>query len=177
MRRIVAYTIYFSMLLVPIQLFARSGGPPDDRAGNPPNRANCTQCHSSFGVNTGQGSLQLANFPEEYATGETYNITVQLSDPAARRWSFELTAIGEENERAGNLEVVNGDQTQISDNNGQPQYLMHTRGGTFQGQQNGAEWDFNWTAPEEDVGEIWFYFAGNAANNDGGTGGDRICQG
>jgi|GEM_PF-3065917 len=174
MRKFFINTIYFSVLILPLTLVASSGGPPDELAGNPPNRANCTQCHSSFGVNTGQGSLDLIDFPEEYTTGETYQITINLEDPNASRWGFQLTAIDDGNDRAGDIDVVNGNQTRLSDRNGRPQYLMQRAAGTFRNQRNQAQWVFDWTAPDDDIGEIRFYVAGNAANNNGNTAGDRI---
>ncbi|MGH9972261.1 MAG: PQQ-dependent sugar dehydrogenase, partial [Pyrinomonadaceae bacterium] len=56
------------------------------------------------------------------------------------------------------------------------QYIEHTLAGTFAGQQGGASWRFNWTAPPTDVGTITFYAAGNHANNDGNTSGDHIYR-
>jgi hypothetical protein len=53
-------------------------------------------------------------------------------------------------------------------------YVEHTVSGTFAGTTGGAQWTFNWTAPPTNVGPITFYAAGNQANGDGTSGGDRI---
>jgi hypothetical protein len=57
---------------------------------------------------------------------------------------------------------------------GARQYIEHSASGTFAGQQFGATWVFNWTAPPTNVGPVTFYAAGNHANNDGNTSGDLI---
>jgi hypothetical protein len=78
------------------------------------------------------------------------------------------------NARAGNITLVNRQQTQLSSINGRPQYLKQTSGGTMAGQAQSASWQFDWTAPAEDIGRVTLYYCGNAANSDGGTNGDRI---
>lgn len=167
------FTLLFATT-IPLSSFARSGGPDDGLANNPPNRQNCTSCHSSFGLNSGQGSLALAGLPESYEPGETYRLSLTLSDPNARRWGFELTSLTENNGRAGSIAVVNQQSTQLSNVNDRPQYLKQRSAGTFQGQANNASWEFDWTAPVEGTGDVIFYSAGNAANSDFSTNGDRI---
>jgi len=164
-----------SLLFSPVTGSARSGGPDDNLAGNPPGRQTCVGCHSTFALNSGQGSLRLENLPETYQPGETYRLTLALADPNARRCGFELTSIDADNNKAGALGLVNQQNTQLSGGVGnRPQFIKHTRGGTAAGQANGNSWEFEWTAPNADVGPVTFYFAGNAANNNGGTDGDRI---
>lgn len=154
---------------------AWSSGPPDGYAGDPPDRRTCVACHNSFALNSGQGSLNLDGIPEGYSAGDTYRMTVALSDPNASRWGFELTVLDAENRPVGTLNVVNAQTTQISRGGGEwPDYFKHRSAGTFRGQRNAAQWDFDWTAPDEDAGPVTFYFAANAANNNGATSGDRI---
>lgn len=171
---IIQYFLLILFFLTPVTVLAYPDGPPDGYAGDPPNRATCVACHNSFPLNSGQGRLQLNDLPERFRPGEQYRLTVQLSDPNARRWGFELTALNENNQRAGTIAVVDQNITQISVSN-QRQYLKHTLNGTFRNQANAAQWSFNWTAPdEENPGTITFYIAGNAANNNGSSSGDRI---
>ena len=49
---------------VPMTAWAFSSGPPDGIAGEPPLQSDCTLCHTSFDVNSGDGALDLttANF-------------------------------------------------------------------------------------------------------------------
>lgn len=118
--------------------------------------------------------MNLQGLPESYEPGDTYRLTVTLADQNARRWGFELTALKDNNSRGGTIAVVQAQATQLSGGNNQPQYIKHRSAGTFPGQVNNASWQFDWTAPAEGAGRITFYVTGNAANNDGGTGGDRI---
>ncbi len=169
------YRVLATILFVPSLLFAYAGGPDDGHAGDPPNRSTCVACHNSFQLNSGQGSLRLEGLPEAYAPGEAYRVGIQLADPNARRWGFELTAKLANNNRGGAISVVNNDQTQLSNPGGNAaQYIKHRSAGTFRGQANSAAWSFDWTAPDQDAGQITFYVAGNAANNNGANNGDRI---
>ena len=122
-----------ALLLFPIAVMAYSTGPLDGYSNNPPARQNCTACHTSFGFNSGNGRLELLGLPDSgYHPGSTYRLTVQLSDPNARRWGFEITAIGADHSRLGNLAVVNSALTQISNPAGHsPQYIKHKSAGTF----------------------------------------------
>ncbi|HXC68525.1 MAG TPA: PQQ-dependent sugar dehydrogenase, partial [Pyrinomonadaceae bacterium] len=116
-----------------------------------------------------------------YVPGQTYPITVthQNIDSTRLRWGFQLTVLDTaSDEKAGELQSING-LTQVLNNAGPGsarQYIEHTAAGTFVGQQNGASWTFNWTAPATDVGPVSFYAAGNQANNDGNTSGDYIYR-
>lgn len=171
-------TVYsvFALLFLHSSAFAFSGGPPDGVAGDPPAMSNCTQCHSSFPVNSGNGLLELVfGEPLAYSPGETYEMEVNLSSQdALTRWGFELTVLNSENNMAGELLVTDATNTQLSDNSGaSPDYLKQTATGTYAG-QNSGNWIFSWTAPPEGTGPVTFYTAGNTANNNGSTSGDYI---
>ena len=64
-----------------------------------------------------------------------------------------------------------GTQTSTSGNRS---YLKHNAQGTAPGTSGAKSWTFQWTAPAAGAAEVTLYAAGNAANNDGGSGGDRI---
>jgi hypothetical protein len=131
------------------------------------------------GPQSGQTTLTV---PPTYIPGQTYQITVRHSnsDSTRKRWGFELTALDDGALKAGELQSTDN-LTLVLNNQGPGgarQYIEHTtqRGGdgTFFGQQGGAMWTFNWTAPPTDVGRVTFYAAGNQANGDGNTSGDMI---
>lgn len=167
--------IITSILTIPAVSSARSGSPPNGYAGNPPNNRTCISCHGGFGLNSGQGSLDLSDLPETYEPEGEYEFSLTLADPNAARWGFEFTAINSENDRAGTFTVIDRNNTQLSRPGGDnPEYMKQTRAGTRQGQRQASTWDLQWTAPAEDVGEVRFFFTGNAANNNGRTSGDRI---
>lgn len=158
-----------SLLLVvlPGMVLAYSSGPPNGLTGAP-GEGNCTQCHNSYALNSGDGSLSIAG-PNEYVPGETYNLQVILADPGQSRWGFELTTRGE-----GNLSVVDTEQTQIS-TSGNIQYLKHTSTGTNAGTADGpVTWDFAWTAPADSEDPIRFYAAGLGSDQSFSPSGDYV---
>lgn len=154
--------------LLPLGAMASSGGPPNGHTGAP-GENNCTACHNSHALNSGNGAFSILA-PLVWVPGETYEITVALADPGQSRWGFEATqlGVGTFSESSANL--------QISTSSGN-QYIKHTSAGTFQGLADGpANWVFNWTAPTGDdlPLAVTFYAAGNAADASFGTTGDFI---
>ncbi|MFN2493909.1 MAG: PQQ-dependent sugar dehydrogenase [Pyrinomonadaceae bacterium] len=153
---------------------AFSSGPPAGFTGAP-GEFTCAECHVPPDAGTGRIAVVV---PQTYVPGQTYPITVQSTntDLTRRRWGFELTVLDSADEKAGNLQSANSFTQVLNDQGpgGLRQYIEHTAAGTYAGQQNGASWTFNWTAPAVDVGPVSFYVAGNHANNDGNSSGDNI---
>lgn len=152
-----------------------SGGPPDRLANNPPLNENCTICHFSFDLNSGDGALSLQGLPTQYQPGETYPLTVMLSDPGQARWGFELTVLDDADFYAegGALIVSDAVNTQLSQNiEGTEDYLKHTSIGTYRDTEGPASWNFRWMAP--DLPSVTFYVVGNAADSDDSFIGDYI---
>lgn len=160
----------------PVHAF--SAGPPAGYTGAPGEEPEaCAECHVPADAGTGHISISA---PQSYVPGQTYPITVTHTnaDPTRMRWGFELTVLDTADEKAGNLQNIDG-LSQVLNNSGpgaSRQYIEHTAAGTFIGQQNTASWTFNWTAPATDIGIVTFYAAGNQANNDGNTSGDYIYK-
>ncbi len=155
---------------------AYSSGPPAGFT-HAPGEFDCSECHLQDPNNPGTGHISIVA-PQSYVPGQTYQITVTHtnSDPTRLRWGFELTALDDANQQAGDLQSTDV-RTQVLNNQGpgaSRQYIEHTSSGTFINQQGGASWTFNWTAPATNVGPVTFYVAGNQANNDGNTSGDFI---
>ena len=154
---------------------AFSAGPPAGYTRAPGEEPEaCAECHVPSGSGTGQITIAA---PQTYIPGQTYQITVTHSSPdsSRQRWGFQLTALDDLNTKAGELSNLTT-LTQIITGGpgGNRQYIEHGPGGTFPGQQFGANWTFNWTAPSTNVGVVTFYAAGNQANNDGNTSGDFV---
>ncbi len=145
-------------------VFAFSSGPPDEKTGAP-NENTCAQagCHAGNDLNVSGGSLMLTMIPETYIPNEVYTIVVNLSRTGQSRWGFELTALDADGARAGSFEVDDAGNTQLSEANSK-QYIKHTSIGTAQGTNDTHSWEFQWTAPDADIGPITFYAAGNASN-------------
>ncbi|MBK8231702.1 MAG: hypothetical protein IT349_12860 [Candidatus Eisenbacteria bacterium] len=162
-------------IFAPARALAYHGGPPDGHASDPPLFRNCTSCHSSFTVNSGNGGLNVTGLPAQYTPGETYHLNVILVDPGQRRWGFELTVIQPvSGDEAGTLVVDDAVTTQISEGPGvERDYLKQTADGTFP-TATSASWSFFWVAPLTGTGPAKFYLAGNAANNNANAAGDFI---
>jgi hypothetical protein len=162
-----------SKLIVAIGFFAVvtfalafSGGPPPGFTGAP-GEGNCTECHDSFGevTNRGGGALTITH-PPRYEAGQRLKITVELGQPGQMRWGFQLTALTATNEPVGEFIITDANRTQVIAGEDARMYVEHGADGTFPGTKDGAEWTFDWIAPETDRGPITFYAAGNASNND-----------
>ncbi len=153
------------------------GGAPMGYAGQPPSGNNCVNCHSSFPLNSGDGSLQINGLPAGgYQSGNTYNLSVTLADPGQVRWGFQLTAIyvsGSNYLQAGTLVVTDPTHTTLLVGSGSsPDYLNQTSSGTYNGTPGPTTWNFSWTAPNTSTGTLTFYASGAACNGTGGTSGD-----
>jgi uncharacterized protein (TIGR03437 family) len=160
---------------VPVLIYAYSGG-PDPRKTGAPGDGLCIECHGTQ-ANAGGGNVAIA-FPAglTYTPGTKQRLTVTVTDSAAKRWGFQLTArlaSNETNGQAGSFTPANA-STQVICEDGGPktgtgcpaaaplEFIQHTQGGT------GADsFAFDWTAPATDAGEVRFYVAGNAANGNG----------
>jgi uncharacterized protein (TIGR03437 family) len=122
-----------------------------------------------------------------YTPGAKQRIRVVLQHPDAARWGFQLTArlASDETKEAGTFTPDANTRVQCSTGtnapcNGDREYASHLNNpaagvdSTARGKRGGNEFEVEWTAPATDVGDIFFYAAGNAANNDGTNLGDRI---
>jgi uncharacterized protein (TIGR03437 family) len=149
---------------------------PGDRPG-----VSCTQCHAGATVNSFGGNIRVA-FPNglTYTPGQTQDLTVTVSDPAAVVYGFEMTARQDAapgSAQAGAFTAASGQRIVCSDNQAQP---ASGCGG------NGVQWiehsapsmtgvfTVRWTAPAAGAGNVHIYVSGNAANGDNTSRGDHI---
>src|SRR5947207_9727942 len=79
--------------VVPILIYAHAAGPDPAKSGAP-GESTCNEagCHVGTGVNAGGGSVSIDAGGSTYAPGVRQRIKVTVSDPAQRRWGFQLTA-------------------------------------------------------------------------------------
>jgi uncharacterized protein (TIGR03437 family) len=182
--------------VIPILLLANAFGPPAGKSGVP-GESTCAEsgCHVGT-LNSGPGSVTVT-FPngQSYTPGVKQHLTVTISDPNQRRWGFELTARESRNTRtqAGtfastdrftgvlcastNLLVENPRDFGGAQNCPASQpliYIEHSEAGAARTVAGSLAYEFDWTPPATDVGNITIYVAGNAANGDGNNTGDRI---
>ncbi len=154
----------FLALLITISspLSGNSGGPPTGYAYNAPNYNSCTVCHSGT-VNSGNGSVEFINLPNEFNPGETYSIGIIVTGSNSRGYGFQATAmLGEQ--FAGNFSL-NSNSENLELNGGFIQHSTRTDSGT---------WYFNWDAPEEATETITFSASGLGTGGSSGYSGDRV---
>jgi uncharacterized protein (TIGR03437 family) len=147
--------------------WAHSAGADPGLTGSPGDAGDtCTLCHGP--LNNARGSAKI-NFPgTSYTPGQTYRMSVLITDPVARRWGFELGAWQSSNvttKQAGTLASADGNTRIITQSSWR--YITHTSAGTRPGSTGSLTFEFDWTAPAAGTGEVSFYAAANAANNNG----------
>jgi uncharacterized protein (TIGR03437 family) len=171
------------VLVVPLILMGNSGGPDPGKTAAPGEEPNgCAQggCHTGAGNPARDSGIEI-----DFAGGTTYapgvkqRWTVRVTGAQTSRYGFQLTARPASNERsgqAGDFAPSDG-RTQVICQDGRLkpcrdtapiQYIMHTS------PNNTNTFELDWTPPATDVGPIRVYAAGNAANGNGNSTGDRI---
>ncbi len=168
-------------------LQAHSSGPDPRYSGAPgDNLGSCAFCHRGQDINSGKGAVKIVLASgNSYTPGVTQHIMVQVSDPQQRRWGFQMSARLKSDQvkgQAGDFTPTDGFTQVICDNfrtkpcsaDALVQFIEHTAAGTHFGDAGGATFEFDWTPPATDSGNIVFYVAANAANGDGNLTGDHI---
>ncbi len=176
-------TSRLKLLMVCLFLFAAyelSGSPVSANRLGPiasvtgaPGESTCADCHGGGPIG---GTLVISGLPQSYTPGQDVAVTVTLTQAGRTRFGFQLTAIDGSGKQAGTL-TTNGNNTQLQTAQVQGntrQYINHTSSGTNPFQTGVGQWTFTWKAPATDVGQVTFYVAGNAANNNGASSGDTI---
>jgi uncharacterized protein (TIGR03437 family) len=190
--------------VVPVLIWAYEYGPNPGYAGVPGEHdgATCATsgCHVGTPLNGGAGSITVT-FPNgmTYTPGATQHLKVTIADPAQRAWGFEFTArqasststvAGSFASTDNHTQVVcshpdlfiftdlpfNGSGSQSCDSASPLEYIEHSLSGynATKGTTGSATYEFNWTPPASNVGNITIYVAGNAANGDLTPIGDHI---
>ncbi len=162
--------IIFSILLLPVLLmtFSYSSGAPFGYSGSQGDRGrSCTYCHSFSGT-APSPNIQLSGLPSNgYVPGQTYNLTLDVSNVSNTKTGFEATAEDAANQKTGTFANTDGNTQAIQSNT----YITHTSAGTAL-----HNWSFNWTAPDAGTGDVKLYYVVNIANGDGNTTGDYIAN-
>ena len=159
----VRITAFLALLItISSSLSGNSGGPPTGYAYNAPNYNNCTICHSGT-VNSGNGSVEFIDLPNEFNPGETYSIGITVTGSNSRGYGFQATAmLGDQ--FAGNFSL-NSNSENLELNGGFIQHSSRTDSGI---------WYFNWDAPEEATEAITFSASGLGTGGSSGYSGDRV---
>jgi len=154
-----------------------SGPSPSHTAA--PGEISCTACHADFEVNTGTGNVTITGIPAYYTPNQQVPVTVTVNQADGVIFGFQLTAVTSTGQQVGTFTLPSGMPPTMQQNTGfvnnvERRYVSHTIDGVTPTTFGTKSWTFTWTAPSQRVGKVRFYTSGNAANSDGGPGGDYI---
>ena len=163
------YTFYLLLLSLPVLLMlftAYSAGQTDIQATGSPGDSNtsCALCHMGSADYGAVATITTTIPASGYVSGETYDITVSVTTPQTRN-GFQITAEDADANKVGTFATTSSD-SQVANAN---HLVTHTAMGNMQ-----KAWTFQWTAPEDNVGDITFYAAVNSTNNNGADTGDQV---
>jgi hypothetical protein len=138
-------------------------------------------CHNTFTLNSGAGSITLgsSNMVDwQYEPGVTYNMTVTVSLSTSNLFGIGLECLTAAGANAGNLVITVPEDTRtlnaVVSGNSRRNIVHQLNGGVAAGSKT---FSFDWVAPSTNIGNVTFYYAGNAANGNGTNSGDRIYTG
>jgi len=172
--------------LLPIALFGFSSGPQIPRAGVPGDLSgqNCSACHRSFGGANADPAGFVKIEAAAYKPGVPQIVKVTVFHPEAVRWGFQLTARlkGDDQRMVGTFTIDSNVQVKCSPGpngsappcNGVTEFAEHREVATHGGANGSKTFEIEWNPPANEVGDVVFYAAGNAANGDSTMFGDRI---
>lgn len=176
--------IYIAIAFLSVTFLAIAGVLNEDgkagRTGSP-NEFDCTGCHTSFPVNSGGGSIiisspNLTNWM--YVPGQTYQIDVTVAKTGTPLFGFGFEALRtSNNSNAGTLAITNSVETKLQtvSISGTPRTnVVHKQDGGLT--PDSHTFSFNWVAPATNIGNVRFWTAGNAANNQSDSLGDYIYK-
>ncbi len=179
MKKIYIIILFFSVTFLAIADILNEDGKAA-RTGAP-GEFDCTGCHTSFAVNAGPGSISITS-PNltnwQYIPGQTYQIDVTVAHTGKPLFGFGFESLRTSNNtNAGAFAITNNTETQLKSAtvSGTPRSnVVHKQNG---GLTNDAHtFSFNWTAPSTNIGNIRFWTAGNASDNQGDTLGDYVYK-
>ena len=112
-------------------------------------------------LNSGDGSIRLFGLPSNYIPGQTYDLTALVSGTHVRGYGFQLIAKAGSSP-SGSLAAVSSG---MAISNG---YAEHTTRSTS------GSWNFQWTAPSTNEGNVTFFASGLATGGLNNSAGDQV---
>ena len=133
----------------------------------------CFYCHTGSTPNSGGGSalIMSSSLANGYIPGQTYTITVLISNTSSTKIGFEVSA--EEtttNTKAGTIIITDVTRTILTNSNNA---ITHLLAGT-PAISGANSWQFDWVAPATGTGEVIFYGGFNSSNANSHPLGDMI---
>ena len=145
----------------------------DRTGGSPFAQGSCNSCHSGGSNYNPSLSVRLLNASGQqvtsYLPGMNYQLEVVVNtQTAASRYGFQAVALtGNTNTQAGSFSTATGIRVTPINNRQYAEQAVKSSSNTFR---------TPWTAPAAGSGDVRFYAAGLATNNNGGTSGDATAS-
>ena len=129
----------------------------------------CQGCHGS--TTSPGGSIVLAGVPDTCIAGQSYPISITLTDAVQKRWGFDMAVGSGAFSLGSNSNVVLSGTKNENAHHGTSAPVAPPPTYTFD--------SLYWTAPATIPagGKVKFAFAGNAANDNNATSGDHTYKG
>lgn len=133
----------------------------------------CFYCHTGSTPNAGGGmaSILSTSLANGYIPGQTYTITVLITNTGSTKIGFEVSA--EEttnNTKVGNIVITDASRTKLTNSSSA---ITHQLAGT-PAISGSNSWQFDWVAPVAGTGEVTFYGSFNSSNANSHPLGDEI---
>ncbi|MBU6324725.1 MAG: hypothetical protein KJS92_04490 [Bacteroidetes bacterium] len=163
------------------QAFTNTNGPGGGYSGAPgENTCNTSGCHTGTLITAGTkwSKIRLiGNFTGNgYIPDSTYTVTVTYRESSRARYGVQITCLTSANDPAGTFTATNSRVQRVTTTvSGKTrEYISHTTTGSSPVVSDSVAWTFSWKAPSSNMGNLKFYVALNAANNNGQSSGDSI---
>lgn len=176
--------ILFSALVAGVFIALTAGTMSDNgKAGvtGSPGELDCTDCHSSYALNAGGGSVTAGSTNMTgwmYDPGVTYHMTLTVARSANSLFGIGAEILTASNQNAGTIVITDATHTVIKTktvSGVSRRNLVHTLNG---GAATGSKvFTFDWTAPAAGTGDATMYFCGVAANGNGNENSDYVYLG
>ncbi len=157
-----------------VDIVENSGNPATPRTGAPlsggGNELTCTACHGGGQALSATGVVDFefdaGGGATQYTPGQTYPMKISVS--SGNKTGFQMTIIDGNLQKAGDFVAGPNTATELV---GGREYIEHST-------SNGlTSFDFQWTAPATDAGDVRAFFTVNKANGNGSVSGDEIYFG
>jgi hypothetical protein len=170
--------IFAGLIIGSILGLSYSGGVDDNKSGHPLDilsvgtSGTCGDCHSG---GTGVGSVSLTGVPTSFTPGQIYPLTLTITDNVAFDAGFQLVAVSgtSSNAQVGTfMNATAAPFTRIT------AFGRLTHGAQAPINFGTVSWNFSWVAPSNSPpGQVYFYYATNAVNDNDQTDGDTPRNG
>jgi hypothetical protein len=136
----------------------------------------CTTCHNSYTINTGGGTVVLSSTNMsnwKYDPSTVYHMKVKVAKTGVHLFGFAVEALNSSNTNCGTFTITDATHTKKQTaSNSRINVVHQLNGGSG---QDSVFFSFDWTSPSSlSVGNVTFYFIGNASNALNNMAGDYI---